>query len=158
MTDKTTTVAQLKNQEYYIVRAADFNTFKTYGFVVIFARYKNKWLFCRAKGRDGFETAGGHIEPGEAPLEAAKRELYEETGAVGYDISPLFDYSAEIQNKYSTGQVFFAQISELGDLPAFEMEEVRLLDTLPEKMRFPQILPVLFERVKEILKSRGLQL
>jgi len=150
MTDKTTTAAQIENQEYCIVHVDDFNTFKTYDFVVIFARYENKWLFCRAKGRDGYETAGGHIEQGETPLQAARRELYEETGAVGYDISPLFDYSAKIHNQYSTGQVYFARISELGVLPAFEMEEVRLLDRLPEKMRFPQILPVLFERVKAV--------
>jgi hypothetical protein len=33
----------------------------------------------------------------------------------------------------------------------FEMAEVKMFDTIPDKMRFPKILPVLFEKVKELL-------
>ena len=64
---------------------------------------------------------------------------------------PAFDYSAHFPNFYNTGQVFFAQIHELGDMPDYEMAEVKLFDTIPDKMRFPWILPVLFEKVKELL-------
>ena len=32
--------------------------------------------------------------------------------------------------------------------PDYEMAEVRLFDTIPDKMRFPKILPVLFEKVR----------
>jgi len=49
------------------------------------------------------------------------------------------------------GKCFFAQIHELGDIPDFEMAEVRLFDTIPDKMRFPKILPVLYERVKDMI-------
>ena len=134
-----------------IVRTADLGALKAYRFVVIFARYKDKWLYCRAKERDAFETAGGHIEQGETTLAAAKRELYEESGAVKFDITPVFDYSVHIQTGYSNGQVFFARIHELGDIPDFEMAEIKLFDTIPDKMRFPIILPVLYERVKELV-------
>ena len=41
-----------------------------------------------------WETQGGHIEAGEQPLDAAKRELFEESGAVDFDIQPLCDYWA----------------------------------------------------------------
>ena len=57
-----------------------------YKYVVMFAQYQGKWLFCRHKQRTTIETAGGHIEPGETPLQAAKRELWEETGAEKFSI------------------------------------------------------------------------
>lgn len=50
--------------------------------VVIVSNYKGKWIYCKHKERDSWEIPGGHIEDGETPLEAAKRELYEETGAI----------------------------------------------------------------------------
>ena len=126
---------------------ADLGELKAYKYTVIFVRYKNKWLYCRAKERNTYETAGGRIEKGETTIEAAKRELYEETGAIKYDIIPVFDYSVHYPNVYANGQVFLAHIHELGDIPDYEMAEVKLFDTIPNKMRFPHILPVLFERV-----------
>jgi len=131
------------------VRTANIGEYKDYTYTVIFAKHNNKWLFCRAKERDVYETAGGRIEPGETPLEAAKRELYEETGAVKFDITPAFDYSFS-----SAGQVFFAEIYELNDMPDFEMAEVGLFDALPEKLRFPHITPVLFAHLQNWLHKR----
>ena len=137
------------------VNTANFDTLKDYHFVVIFARYQDKWLYCRAKERDTYETAGGHIEQNETPLEAAKRELYEETGAVKFDISPAFDYSVHNPaTGYSTGQVFLAYIHELGEIPEYEMAEVKLFGTIPEKMRFPYILPVLYEKMQILIKEK----
>ncbi len=130
------------------VNVVPLGTLEKYRFVVIFARYQNKWLYCRHKERDAYETAGGHIEPRETPLEAAKRELFEETGALKFDIEPAFDYSVHTPTEFSGGQVFFAQIHELGDIPDFEMAETKLFDAIPDKMRFPQILPVLYERMQ----------
>jgi len=141
--------AQTPDAGKCVVRIYDLGTLRAYRFAVIFARYQGKWLYCRAKERDTFETAGGHIEPGETPLEGAKRELYEETGAVKYDIAPAFDYTVHVQAGYSNGQVFIAHIQELGDMPNFEMTEIRLFDTIPDKMRFPKILPILFEKVRD---------
>ena len=131
-----------------VVRTAAFGAQGAYRFVVVFARYKDKWLYSRAKERDTYETAGGHIEQGETPLDAAKRELYEETGAVGYDISPAFDYSVHIKAAYSFGQVFYAQIAELGGMPDYEMAEIGLFDAIPDKMRFPEILPALYDKMQ----------
>jgi 8-oxo-dGTP diphosphatase len=106
---------------------------------------------CRAKERDTFETAGGHIEKGESPPEAAKRELFEETGAVRYSLTPALDYSVHLRTGYSYGQVFLAQIEELGEMPEYEMAEVKLFDAIPEKMCFPRILPLLFEKVRGLV-------
>lgn len=128
------------------VRVYELDYLKYYRFVVIFARYRDKWLYCRHKKRDTWETAGGHIEIGETALEAAKRELYEETGAFKFDIRPLFDYSVHTPTDFSNGQVYLAEINELSDIPDSEMCEVALFDTYPNELTYPHILPVLFEK------------
>ncbi|MBE6615503.1 MAG: GNAT family N-acetyltransferase [Ruminococcaceae bacterium] len=126
---------------------------KPYRFVVVFARYQNKWLYVRHKRRRSWETAGGHIEPGETPLKAAKRELWEETGAVEYTIRYAFDYhvdnNAAVRRDHAAGQVFIAEITSLGPIPAFEMAESSLWDTYPptEELTYPAILPELYGRI-----------
>ncbi|MBQ4051369.1 MAG: NUDIX domain-containing protein [Oscillospiraceae bacterium] len=121
-----------------------------YRFTVIFAKYKDKWVFPRHRKRQTFETAGGHIEPGETPLDCAKRELWEETGAKEFTIRPVFDYWAADEIGDSNGAVFYAEIAEFGDLPAdSEMREVGLFDDLPEDLTYPYITPVLFKALTE---------
>ncbi len=111
-----------------------------YKYVVILSRYNGQLLLSRHKERDTWESQGGHIEAGESPMEAAKRELYEESGATEYDIRPLFDY------RYggSGGVVFQAEITALGPLPESEMAEVRTFPALPENLTYPLIYPVLY--------------
>ena len=60
-------------------------------FAVIVSKSNGKWVFCKHKERDTYEVPGGHRENGETILEAAKRELFEETGF------PLPDISDEYQ-------------------------------------------------------------
>jgi len=126
------------------VRTVPLGKLRAYKYTVIFARYRDKWLYCRHRERDVYETAGGRVEEGETMLEAAKREFFEETGAVKFDIRAAFDYSVHLPHVYSNGQVFLAHVHELGDMPDFEMSEVALFDAMPNKMRFPKILPVLY--------------
>jgi len=135
---------------------SNLNTQSPYTYTVIFARYNSQWLYCRHKTRNVFETAGGHIEPGETPQDAARRELYEETGAICFDITPAFDYSVSHEDGDTThGQLFYAEINSLDSMPDFEMAEVGLFDTLPDNMRFPQITPILFARLQEWLYARA---
>ena len=49
-------------------------------FAVIIAKTEGKWVFCKHRERSTYEVPGGHREAGETILEAAKRELQEETG------------------------------------------------------------------------------
>jgi len=121
---------------------------REYQIVIIFARYQNKWLYSRHKERETYESPGGHIEAGETPLDAAKRELYEETGALDFSIQPAFDYSVHTSEGFSIGQVFLAHIQNLGPLPESEMGEVRLYDAIPDKMTYPQVLPVLYTHIQ----------
>ena len=130
---------------------------KEYKYVVTFARHRGKWIICRHKGRDTWETSGGHIEPGETPLEAAKRELYEETGALDFDIRPVCDYWAcdephETENiEWSNGQVFFAVVHTMGELPESEMECIGYFDTFPENLTYPDITGELLPRALNLL-------
>ena len=128
-------------------------SYESYKYVVILSQYDGKLLLSRHRARDTWETQGGHIEPGETPLQAAKRELYEESGATEYAIEPLFDYAAgdivgKTPGKWAAGVVFFARIAALSPLPESEMAEVRTFDTLPENVTYPLITPTLWAEAR----------
>ena len=136
-----------------ICKTYETGTLGVYKYVVVLSHYQGKILLSRHKERDTWETQGGHIEPGETPLEAAKRELYEESGAAEYEISPLCDYWAgkEDGSAGAGGMVFHACIRALAEIPESEMDEVRTFETLPENdmLTYPAITPVLFRRLME---------
>ncbi|MDK2809155.1 MAG: 8-oxo-dGTP diphosphatase [Clostridiales bacterium] len=120
---------------------------KQYKYVVILSEYNGKILLSRHKKRTTWETQGGHIEIGEQPMEAAKRELYEESGAIDFNIEPLCDYWAGVEgtDDWANGMVFHARIHKLGNMPESEMAETKLFDELPQNLTYPEIAPVLFQ-------------
>ena len=124
-------------------------SFDSYKYVVVLSEYEGKLLLSRHRRRTTWETQGGHIEPGETPMDAAKRELYEESGAADFDIRAVFDYRAGDRvagqpERAATGVVFFARIRALGPMPDSEMAEVCTFDSLPENVTYPGITPHLF--------------
>lgn len=124
-------------------------------FAVVFARYQGKWVYCRHKDRDTYEAPGGHRELGESIEMAAKRELYEETGAVEYVIKPVCVYSVEGKTRVnesggeSFGKLFYADIYRFEELPGYEIEEVRFFKDLPQELTYPLIQPVLLKKLQE---------
>jgi len=122
-------------------------------YVIIIARYKNKWIFVRHKERDTYEIPGGHIEQGESYIEAAKRELYEETGAIDVLLKPVSHYAVTNETKQTWGYLFLAEVNKLGDIPDFEIAERIFSDELPEKLTYPHIQPYLFDFAKERLNE-----
>lgn len=131
-----------------ISKIFELNTLTTYKYVVVMSEYNGKILLSRHKQRTTWETQGGHVEAGETPLEAAKRELYEESGATEYTIEPFFDYWAGDPNtgEGANGMIFTAKISALSPIPESEMAEVCTFEYLPPNLTYPAITPVLFAK------------
>ena len=121
-------------------------------FAVILARTGGKWVFCKHRERDTYEVPGGHREPGEAILDTAKRELYEETGALEFTIKPVCVYSVlgnvregKTKNEETFGMLFFAEIQTFEPQLHSEIEKIIITDTLPENWTYPEIQPKLLE-------------
>ena len=130
-------------------KVCPLGTLAPYKYVVVMSKYQGKILLSRHRDRTTWETQGGHIEPGETPMDAARRELYEESGAVDFDIRPVFDYWAGDENGGASGQVFAAVIRTLGAMPRSEMAEVRAFDEVPLNVTYPAITPELFASLED---------
>ena len=83
-------------------------------FAVIIARTAGKWVFCKHQKRNTYEIPGGHREPGELIDDTAGRELYEETGAVDYQLKRVCVYSVttpdSFQGEETFGMLYYADI------------------------------------------------
>ena len=134
-------------------RVFPLNCLPSYKYTVICSNYRGKWILSRHKKRDTWETQGGHIENGETPLEAAKRELFEESGIRDADVYPICDYWGFNPFCCSNGMVFLAVVHSIGELPESEMQEIGIFDELPENLTYPQTSPVLYREAEELLKS-----
>jgi len=121
-------------------------------YVVIASRLDDQWVYVRHKARDTWEIPGGRIEPSENPVTAAKRELYEETGAMEFSLEAVCDYSVERNGVRSYGRLFLSEIDRLGKLPDMEIVEVRLYETVPEAWTYEQIQPILMRKIFETNK------
>lgn len=118
-------------------------------FAVILAKTDGKWIFCKHKERDTLEVPGGHREAGETILEAAKRELREETGAVDFDIKPICVYSVKGKTRVnenlddeSFGMLFIADVFSFEEIHS-EIEKIVISDELVDNWTYPLIQPKL---------------
>ena len=130
---------------------------QTYKYVVVCSRYQNKWLLSKHIKRDTWETQGGHIEPGETPMDAARRELYEESGVEDAMLYRVCDYYGYDAVGHSNGAVFLADIHHLGHLPESEMKETKLFETLPDDLTYPYVTPRLCAEAEKLLKTYGIK-
>ena len=127
---------------------------KLLSFAVIFAKTQNKYVFCKHRDRDTWEVAGGRRENGENIMDTAKRELYEETGALEFDIEPICIYSVTKSDNLnhkeeSFGMLFFANIKCFEAELHSEIEKITITDKFPERWTYPDIQPHLIEEVKK---------
>jgi len=138
-----------------ICRIFENGTLLNYKYSVVLSSYNGKIMLGRHRERDTWEMQGGHIEANETPLEAARRELYEESGALEFIMQPLRDYLTVTDNGNAgaAGMVFAAEIKKLGILPDFEIAEVKLFDEMPDNLTYPELTRILFDYLKNNNKN-----
>lgn len=121
-------------------------------YAVIISKANGKWVFCKHKERDTYEVPGGHREAGEDINDTAKRELYEETGALEYDISPICVYSVTAPDNSggneTFGMLYFANIKQFEEELHNEIEKIMITTSLPKAWTYPEIQPKLLEEAK----------
>lgn len=141
-------------------------------FAVIIAKTEGRYVFCKHKDRNTWEVPGGRREPDEIISGTAKRELYEETGALVFDIRPVCVYSvirgdgSGGQEPESFGMLYYADIRSfqtqlrskscgggavlIGELEELhsEIEKIMITDRLPEDWTYPEIQPKLLKEAQ----------
>lgn len=121
-------------------------------FAVILSKSRGRYVFCKHKDRDTWECPGGHREPGETIIDTARRELYEETGALEFDMEPVCVYSVMspdmFEGRETFGMLFYADIKCFEAELYSEIEKIALMDKLPEKWTYPDIQLYLLKEAK----------
>ena len=61
---------------------------------MVICRYKGNWVLTKHSKR-GLEFPGGKVEQKETPIQAAMRELFEETGGEAQKLIPIGEYKVD---------------------------------------------------------------
>ncbi|KML48100.1 NUDIX hydrolase [Burkholderia cepacia] len=115
--------------------------------------YRNKHVLLVARASSRWALPGGTIKHGETPLEAAHRELCEETGVTGQDLV----YSMQFTGLAKIHHVFFAEVGpDHTPQPNNEIEKCRWfpidgVDALRASIPTKRIVELVYKH--EILKS-----
>ena len=121
-------------------------------FAVIIAKTNNKWVFCKHRKRNTYEVPGGHREDGESIMDTAKRELYEETGAIRYTLKPVCVYSVTALDNFNGeetfGMLYYADIHSFEPELHSEIERIVITDQLVDQWTYPLIQPKLIDEAK----------
>lgn len=121
-------------------------------FVNIVCFYQWKWVLVKWKWKTTWELPWWHVENWEKSLEAAKRELYEETWIAWVELEFLCSWKIDmIIEKPVTyyWNVYITKTSQLWELPESEIEEVGLFENIPENLTYPANQIEIFIKSKE---------
>ncbi len=130
-----------------------FNPETKITYSVVAAMFGGKWLFVRHNKRETWEIPGGHIEQDETSNMAAGRELMEETGALDFKLECVATYSVLKNGVTGYGRLYLADVFKVGQVPdTSEIAEVKMMNNLPQSLTYPDIQPILFEKIIEHLK------
>lgn len=103
-------------------------------------------LVKNSRGSDYYALPGGHLDPGETPLECMKRELIEELGVTPHIGSLLYVYTF-VDREGASSVEFFFEITNGADFlshetrvrtHAHELSEVRWITSADELLFLPE--------------------
>jgi 8-oxo-dGTP diphosphatase len=101
----------------------------------VVCRYKDKWLVTNHRTR-GLEFPGGKVEHGETLCEAAKREVWEETGAKIASLHFIGVYEVTCRHYVMYKSIYFAEVLTLVTKDSYlETDGPVLLDELPDSIK-----------------------
>jgi 8-oxo-dGTP diphosphatase len=124
-------------------------------YVVMGARYQDKWIFVRHRDRQTWEMPAGHIEAGESADRAAVRELFEEAGVGKSSLEVICDYEVTVGTRAEYGRLYGVKVYEMEPQKEFEIEEILLSSELPRSLTYPDVQTILFQRVILHLSPSG---
>lgn len=131
----------------------DHDAPSTVRYVVIAPRYGGGWLFVRHRRRGGYELPAGHPDKGEDSVEAAVRELMEETGACDFTLEPVTWYSVDTGSGKKFGRLFLASVDTLGEITdKKEIEGVRVFRRIPKKLSLSEVMTFLYRTAAGYLR------
>jgi 8-oxo-dGTP pyrophosphatase MutT (NUDIX family) len=92
--------------------------------VCVIIQRGDRYAAIRSKKRGGIELPGGKLNPGETPLDAAKREIQEELGVVVEALQPLFTVPQTVRGISFLCTLFSGRISPNATLMASDEGDV----------------------------------
>jgi 8-oxo-dGTP diphosphatase len=132
-----------------------------YKYAVLAANYYGKWILCRNKERTTWEIPNGRREKTETISFTAKRELFEKTGAVKFNIQKVGVYNFTQFDSMANGFLFYVDVKKMNPLPInSSVTEVLLSDDLPAaaNLTYPNIHVQLYYQVINYLNTKLLGL
>lgn len=124
--------------------------------VLIIPKFQGQFLLTNHKKR-GLEFPGGKVEAGEALVEAAQRELYEETGGLVANLHFVGTYTVHDEDEPFSKAVFCCNIDRLDQLQDYkETSGPKLVNNIEEiddkdksELLKDECIVHLYEEVKE---------
>ncbi|TGA99294.1 nucleoside triphosphatase YtkD [Sporolactobacillus shoreae] len=103
--------------------------------VWVVCHFHRQWLLTR-HSRRGFEFPGGKVEQGETAEDAAKREVFEETGGRVASLFLLGQYEVSGRNEQIVKNIYYAEIDRM-DLKEdyLETKGPVFINRIPEKIQ-----------------------
>jgi 8-oxo-dGTP diphosphatase len=122
-------------------------------YVVIAARHDGGWIFIKHRRRGGYELPAGHPEEDEDTVDAAARELEEETGAIDFTMEPVTYYSVDAGHGKQYGRLFFACVETLGAIgDSTEIEGLAVFRRMPRNISLPEVMTFLYRQAAKYLR------
>ncbi|WP_202708968.1 NUDIX domain-containing protein [Sporosalibacterium faouarense] len=104
---------------------------------LVFPFYNDNFVMTFHMKRKGWEFPAGTREEGETPLECAKRESFEEAGAILKNVKALGYYTVNNGDKKLKYAIYKAEIDRFEPKPSWsETDLVKLFTELPEDISY----------------------